>query len=142
MYYSTINDHILDDNKLNIVDLLKKYKIEYRNGCYHWEGKSYISYKEALLEAKSSSTFIPTHNVINTPKGIYSNDPDDNVPFAFERKLTQKGFSGGILMIFIASVWFFIGLEEGYIFFYPLILALIGIYCVLKGLSTESVHDK
>lgn len=56
--------------------------------------------------------------------------------FAPEKRGVEKGVIGGIVMIGIAVVWFFVGLEAGYIFFYPPILFLIGVYALLKGLFT------
>jgi len=38
------------------------------------------------------------------------------------------------LMIAIAVVWFYLGWQAGFIFFYPPILALIGLVAILKGL--------
>ncbi len=37
-----------EDKNLNIVDLLRKYGIEYSNNKYHWQSKTYASYKEPL----------------------------------------------------------------------------------------------
>jgi hypothetical protein len=42
-------------------------------------------------------------------------------------------------MIVIAVVWFVGGLSAGVIFFYPPILALIGIYALVKGLATGNI---
>jgi anti-sigma factor RsiW len=45
----------------------------------------------------------------------------------------NSGIVGGILMILIAIVWFVVGLTGGVIFFYPPILAVIGIIAIIKG---------
>jgi hypothetical protein len=45
----------------------------------------------------------------------------------------NSGVVGGLLMILIAVVWFVVGLMGGYIFFYPPILAVIGIIAIIKG---------
>ena len=58
----------------------------------------------------------------------------ENEAFAPEKKGVQKGIIGGIIMIAIAIIWFFVGLAAGYIFFYPPILFIIGIYALIKGL--------
>lgn len=57
-------------------------------------------------------------------------------PFAPEAAGIRKGVAGGVTMIAIAAVWFFVGLSAGYVFYYPPILFLIGVYALLKGLAT------
>jgi hypothetical protein len=52
---------------------------------------------------------------------------------SLERKAISMGVVGGIIMIVVAAVWFFAGLAAGYVFFYPPILAVIGIYAIVKG---------
>ncbi|HBK87269.1 MAG TPA: hypothetical protein DDZ56_01365 [Cytophagales bacterium] len=52
-----------------------------------------------------------------------------------EKKAMKLGALGGIIMIVVAVVWFFVGLYNDVIFFYPPILLLIGIYTLVKGLS-------
>jgi len=54
--------------------------------------------------------------------------------FAPERAGIKAGVVGGIVMIAIAVVWFYLGWQAGFIFFYPPILALIGLVAILKGL--------
>jgi hypothetical protein len=46
----------------------------------------------------------------------------------------NSGVAGGLLMIVIAVVWFVLGLMADRIFFYPPILAVIGIISIIKGL--------
>jgi hypothetical protein len=62
--------------------------------------------------------------------------------FAPEKKGIQKGIVGGIAMMAIATVWFFVGYEAGYIFYYPPILFVIGLYAFLKGLITGNISGK
>jgi hypothetical protein len=45
----------------------------------------------------------------------------------------NAGIVGGLLMILIAIVWFVVGLAFGIIFFYPPILAVIGVIAIIKG---------
>jgi hypothetical protein len=45
----------------------------------------------------------------------------------------NAGIVGGLLMILIAVVWFVVGLAFGIIFFYPPILAVIGVIAIIKG---------
>jgi hypothetical protein len=47
----------------------------------------------------------------------------------------NAGIGGGLFMLFIALVWFVGGLAVGVIFFYPPILAVIGIAAIIKGLA-------
>jgi hypothetical protein len=53
--------------------------------------------------------------------------------FSQEQKGIQKGVLGGAIMIAIALIWFVVGLFAGYIFYYPPILFLIGVYALVKG---------
>jgi hypothetical protein len=46
----------------------------------------------------------------------------------------NAGVIGGVLTILVAVAWFLLGLWAGRIFFYPPILAVIGVMAVLKGL--------
>jgi len=46
----------------------------------------------------------------------------------------NAGVIGGVLMILIAVIWFVAGLAGGIIFFYPPILAVIGLIAIGKGL--------
>jgi len=59
--------------------------------------------------------------------------------FAPEKAGVKKGVLGGVIMIAIAAIWFFAGLAADRIFFYPPVLAVIGIYSVIKGLATGNL---
>jgi hypothetical protein len=48
---------------------------------------------------------------------------------------SEAGVIGGIVMILIAVVWFVLGLMAGRVFFYPPILAVLGIAAIVKGLT-------
>ncbi|MEM9327472.1 MAG: hypothetical protein AAGA85_17530 [Bacteroidota bacterium] len=54
--------------------------------------------------------------------------------FGPEKAGIQKGVTGGLIMIVIAIVWFFGGLAAGYLFYYPPILLVLGLYALVKGL--------
>jgi hypothetical protein len=54
----------------------------------------------------------------------------------------RKGVLGGVIMLVVAVVWFFGGLATGYVFFYPPILAVIGIYAIIKGIGTGNYTGK
>ena len=62
--------------------------------------------------------------------------------FQHEKAGLRKGVLGGIIMIVIAAVWFFGGLAAGYIFYYPPILAVVGIFGVIKGLAEGNMAGK
>ena len=49
----------------------------------------------------------------------------------------MAGIIGGVLMMVIAVVWFFVGLAAGFIFFYPPILFVVGIVAFVKGLVSR-----
>jgi hypothetical protein len=70
------------------------------------------------------------------PAKIKYPDPQEHGSFRMESKGVEKGVLGGIAMIAIAVIWFVVGLLCGYIFFYPPILLVIGIFAVIKGLAT------
>lgn len=59
--------------------------------------------------------------------------------FAPERRGLKKGIVGGIVMMAIAVVWFGLGWAAGYIFFYPPVLFVIGLFGALKGIFTGNV---
>ena len=61
---------------------------------------------------------------------------DTHDGFALERKGTESGVLGGVLMIAIAVTWFGLGLWAGRIFFYPPILFIVGFVAVIKGVWT------
>jgi hypothetical protein len=62
--------------------------------------------------------------------------------FAIEKKGIEKGVAGGLLMMVIAAVWFFLGLEADRIFFYPPILFIVGLYAFVKGLLTGNLTGR
>ena len=45
-------------------------------------------------------------------------------------------------MMAIAVIWFFAGYGAGYIFFYPPILFLIGLYAFIKGIVTGNLSGR
>jgi len=61
---------------------------------------------------------------------------EDEDPFAFERAAFNAGVFGGVFLIVVAGVWFYLGYKAGYIFFYPPFLAMIGIVAIVNGLAT------
>ena len=62
--------------------------------------------------------------------------------FAPEKAGVKKGVLGGVIMMVIAAVWFFGGLAGGYIFYYPPILFVIGLYALVKGIMDGNVAGK
>ena len=70
------------------------------------------------------------------------NPDEDRGFFAAEKKGISAGVVGGLVMIAIAVVWFFGGMAVGIIFFYPPILAVIGIFALIKGLATGNVSGE
>ncbi|MFT5617355.1 MAG: hypothetical protein ACI85I_000572 [Arenicella sp.] len=45
-------------------------------------------------------------------------------------------------MIAIAIVWFVLGYMAGYIFYYPPILFLVGVFALVKGVIERNVSGK
>lgn len=62
--------------------------------------------------------------------------------FAPEKKAIKMGVLGGVLMIAIAIIWFAIGWINGYIYFYPPILLVIGVYALIKGIKTKNINGE
>jgi len=62
--------------------------------------------------------------------------------FAPEKKVLKKGALGGVILMVIAVIWFFAGMEAGYIFYYPPILFIIGLVGFLKGLFSGNIAGK
>lgn len=62
--------------------------------------------------------------------------------FAPEKKGIKSGALGGIIMIAIAVLWFGLGYMAGYIFYYPPILFLIGVYALIKGIITGNLKGE
>lgn len=56
--------------------------------------------------------------------------------FGPEKTAFEYGVVGGIAMMVIAVVWFVGGLMCDYIFFYPPVLFIIGLFALIKGLAT------
>ena len=67
---------------------------------------------------------------------------ESNEFFAIEKKGIEKGILGGIIMMGIALIWFLAGLTAGYIFFYPPVLFIIGVYAFVKGLMKGNFAGK
>lgn len=59
----------------------------------------------------------------------------DAAGFGAERAAVSKGVLGGIVLLVVAGVWFYVGWQAGYIYYYPPVLALIGVYAIWKGIS-------
>lgn len=72
-------------------------------------------------------------------RAVASDAAEDDGFFAPERRGLDKGILGGVIMMGIAVAWFGLGWMAGYIFFYPPILFLIGLFGTLKGLFTGNV---
>jgi len=57
------------------------------------------------------------------------------------REGVNAGVVGGIALIAIAAAWFFAGLAVDLVFYYPPILAAIGLVAILKGLATGNLTE-
>ncbi len=62
--------------------------------------------------------------------------------FAPEKKGLDAGIVGGLLMMVVAAIWFFVGLAGDVVFIYPPILFIIGLIGFFKGLATGNVAGK
>ena len=70
---------------------------------------------------------------IQVTKSSYT---EDEGFFGPEKRGIDKGVLGGITMMVIAVVWFGVGWMAGFVFFYPPILFLFGLFAFFKGLLT------
>ncbi|UCH98020.1 MAG: hypothetical protein JSV88_14525, partial [Candidatus Aminicenantes bacterium] len=94
----------------------------------------YLEEKDSALEMSQSEVAQPIPQTKEKPK--------DRGFFAPEKKGIQKGVVGGLAMMAIAVVWFVVGYAAGYVFYYPPILFLIGLYAFIKGLITGNIRGK
>ncbi len=62
--------------------------------------------------------------------------------FEPEKKGLQKGVLGGLAMMAIAVVWFVLGWQAGYIYYYPPILFIIGLVGLIKGIAQGNLSGK
>ena len=65
-----------------------------------------------------------------------------NHGFGWEHRGWDKGMVGGLAMMGIAAVWFFVGLACGIVFYYPPILFVIGLVGFFRGLFTGNVAGR
>jgi len=70
------------------------------------------------------------------PRERVSDTVEDDSFFAPEKRGLDKGVAGGAVMMLIAVVWFALGWAAGYIFFYPPVLFVIGLFGLVKGVLT------
>lgn len=66
-------------------------------------------------------------------------EPDHWAP---ERAAFNMGMLGGLGMMAIAAVWFFVGLAAGIIYFYPPLLFLIGLVGLANGAMQGNVAGR
>ena len=62
--------------------------------------------------------------------------------FGWEHRGWDAGAMGGLAMMGIAVVWFFGGLAFDVIFYYPVILFIIGVVGFIRGLFTGNLAGK
>ena len=79
------------------------------------------------------------HGAGYVPRERVSDTVEHEGFFAPEKRGLDKGVLGGVVMMLIAVVWFGIGWAAGYIFFYPPVLFVIGLFGLVKGLLTGNV---
>lgn len=61
-------------------------------------------------------------------------DDDYSGAFGFEKRLFNSGILGGLLFMGIAAVWFIVGLLNGYLFYYPPVMFILGFIGFVSGL--------
>ena len=68
---------------------------------------------------------------------IARGEKDDDAPFRLESQMMDAGVWGGLGLIVLAAVWFFLGLQAHRIFFYPPILAVVGLVAIVNGIGAR-----
>lgn len=91
-------------------------------------------------EASSQKT-ISTADIDNV-NDIDESTGNDTGFFAMEKNGVKKGVAGGVMMMLIAVVWFVVGYAAGFIFYYPPILFIIGLFAFFKGLFTGNLSGQ
>ena len=76
------------------------------------------------------------------PTAALPTDPPHVQAVGFELWCLDGGVVGGFVLILIAIVWFVIGWWCGYVFFYPPILAVLGIAAIVRGLLSGGPADQ
>jgi hypothetical protein len=100
-------------------------------------------------EAEPDYNLAPVPEPAGGPAGTFSPMGQAQVPaaaaekyghgFGWERRGWDAGMMGGLAMMAIAAVWFFGGLAVGIVFYYPVILFIIGLVGFVRGLFTGNV---
>lgn len=80
-----------------------------------------------------------TEGVANLDQSPAEGEKSGGGFFGPEKKGIEKGMAGGLVMMAIAAIWFFVGLSNDIIFFYPPVLFLFGLFAFFKGLVTGNV---
>lgn len=70
---------------------------------------------------------------------VHHDADEDEGFFTPEKRGLEKGIAGGLVMMAIAVIWFGLGWAAGYIFFYPPVLFVIGLFGTLKGMFAGNV---
>ena len=100
-----------------------------------------ITAQDQIKEAPESLTAGETKPISIDEQETNVNQEDSRYKgfFGPERKGIDHGIVGGLTMMGIAAVWFMIGYDMGYVFFYPPFLFVIGIYAFIKGIFTGNI---
>jgi len=67
--------------------------------------------------------------------------PKDYV-FGLEKYGVKNGIVAGIILLIIGFGWLFLGLEYNFIFWYPLILILVGTFVLVGGIVNHIIRQK
>ena len=79
----------------------------------------------------------PTVGAMPLPTAAEPTDAPRVQAVGFELWCLDQSILGGIGLIVVAIVWFAIGWYCGYVYFYPPILALLGIAAIVRGLLSD-----
>ncbi len=125
-----------------------EHRLQYCRACTHRQMNASIGLVCSLTEEKPAfEDKCPdfaldaeeAQRITNMEQAAAYEEDNDGGFFAIEQKGIKKGAVGGILMIVVAVVWFFVGLEAGYIYFYPPVLFCIGVYALIKGVIKGNI---
>ncbi len=101
-----------------------------------------MSNGDYTLQPLSPSPPLPTTPSSYIPPAAQGNKGKYNHGFGWEQRGWDAGMMGGLTMMAIAALWLVAGLYFGRIFFYPVILFIIGLVGFFRGLFTGNISGR
>ena len=112
-------------NQEGIICKLTNQKADFNTQCPTFEKDVDAYYHQKLIEMKRQGSRMPKDYV-----------------FGLEKYGIKNGIVAGIALLIIGFGWFFIGLKYDFIFWYPLILIIVGLFVLVGGIFNEIIRQK